>query len=89
MVIRKVFFIFAVFISLPIYAWLYKVANPYDVCSCEPATIYKEGSQLFIKYFYKGRYYINPVSIECYDVEAQTLHIRIGSTVYDVAILEQ
>lgn len=86
---KGVFLAFVFFISLPVYAWVYKVANPYNICACEPAIIYEEGSQHFIKYWYKGRYLVSPVSIVCLDIEAQTLHIRIGSGEYEVAILEQ
>ncbi len=92
MSLRKLFLASVFLISLPVYAYqVYKVTSPlsYESCSCETATIFKLDDLHFMAHRCGGRYLSTRIKIESFDVEAQTLRIRIGSVWYKVAILGQ
>lgn len=89
MSLRSLFFALVFLISLPVHSYeVYKVTPPYESCSCEPATIHKRDGKYSIEYKYGDRYFVRSMTIESYDLEAQTLRIRIGSDEFEVAILE-
>ena len=60
----KKFFATLLFITtLPVYGWLYKIANPYNPCSTVPALISLERGVYYMKYLYRDCYYVVKIII--------------------------